>query len=128
MGTAFEMAKAVGGLGTSLGSTSDYLGLRNLLVTDVVPHLAGAFDITLFALGGSVVCFLLLSLVHHREEQVLNDADAVSLSLLAKITDERPELLLNDDNSRYLADGMRDLRLVLQVLSQELNKLNRFLP
>ncbi len=128
MGTAFEMAKAVGGLGTSLGSTSDYLGLRNLLVTEVIPHLAGAFDITLFALGGSVACFLLLSLVYRLEEEVLNDADAVSLSLLSKIADERPQLLLNDGNSRYLAEGLRDLRLILQVLSTELNKLNGYLP
>src|SRR5262249_46173606 len=63
MGTAFEMAGAVGGMGASLTGTSDYLGLRNLLVTSVIPHLAGAFDITLFALGGSVFTFMFLTLV-----------------------------------------------------------------
>lgn len=83
MGTAFEMAGAVGGLGVALSQTQDYNGLRNLLVNQVVPHLASAFNITIFALGCSVVCFILLSWVHAREQTTLLEADALSLQILA---------------------------------------------
>jgi hypothetical protein len=85
MGTAFEMAEAVGGMGSALSQTKDYNGLRDLLVGQVVPHLAGAFDITMFALASSVLCFLVLSLVSAAEETMLNDADELSIGLLAKI-------------------------------------------
>ncbi len=94
MGTAFEMADAVGGLGSALSATQGYSDLRNVLVAGVVPHLAGAFDITLFALSSSVVCFLILSLVFAYEETILTEADAASLQMLAKIKDyaiDQPE-------------------------------------
>lgn len=90
MGTAFEMANAVGGLGNALSKQKDFDGLRNLLVNDVVPHLAGAFDLTLFALGTSVVCFFLLSLVIAHEEAVLTEADNASLQALARINADPP--------------------------------------
>ncbi len=89
MGTAIEMAGAVGGLGVALSQTQDYNGLRNLLVNQVVPHLASAFNITIFALGCTVVCFILLSWVHAREQTTLLEADALSLQILA---DKQSEL------------------------------------
>src|SRR5262249_16949240 len=91
MGTAFEMAGAVGGMGASRTGASDYLGLRNLLVTSVIPHLAGAFDITLFALGGSVFTFMFLTLVRRQEDEMLSAADAVALALVSKLRDEPSE-------------------------------------
>ncbi len=84
MGTAFEMARAVVGMSEALSQTQGYNDLRNLLVGSVVPHLGSAFDITLFALGCSALCFVLLSLLQHHEETVLADADNLGLSLLAK--------------------------------------------
>ena len=74
MGTTFEMAGAVGGLGTALSQTQGYNDLRDLLVNQVVPHLASAFNITIFALGCSVLCFLFLSVVHASEEATLLEA------------------------------------------------------
>jgi hypothetical protein len=88
MGTAGEMATAVGGLGSAIGSTSNYDELRNVLVTNVVSHLAGAFDVTVLALGASVVCFLFLSLVNTQEDATLAEADAVSLRLLSNVEDK----------------------------------------
>lgn len=113
MGTAFEMSSAVGGLGEALGQTQGYNDLRNLLVENVVPHLAGAFDITLFALGSSVVCFILLSLVVAREETVLTESDAVSLLALAKIKDDAP-----------FGPGVTTLVAELQALTKQVEQVN----
>jgi hypothetical protein len=113
MGTAFEMANAVGGLGDALGTTKGYDDLRQLLVNDVIPHLAGAFDITLFALGSSVVCFFLLSLVVAHDEDVLNEADSASLQMLAQI---------EDDTSSAI--GIYPLINELQYLTSQVKQLN----
>lgn len=125
MGTALEMAHAVGGMGTSLKGTADYGALRNLLAGEVIPHLAGAFDITLFALGGSVACFLLLAIVHRQDEDVLNASDSLSLILLSKIADAPPE----DEPARAATDleeEIEKLRTGLTVVGSELSKLNTF--
>jgi hypothetical protein len=126
MGTALEMSIAIRGM-EGLGNANTDTLLESLM-RGVIPALGGAFNITLFALGSSIICFLLLSLIHRQEEDVLHSADALSMALLSKISDERPCLLLNDDNSRYLATGLKDLRTVLQVLSWELEKFRAFLP
>jgi hypothetical protein len=126
MGTAMEMSEAikkVGAIGS--GKTDELLAS---LTTGVIPALGGAFQITLFALGSSVVCFVLLSLAHRREEKILHSADALSLQLLASVADERPVLKLNDESSRYLATGLRDLRTTLQVLSFQLENLGSIAP
>jgi len=127
MGTAFEMAKAVGGMGASLHATSDYQGLQNLLSREVIPHLAGAFDVTLFALGASVVCFLLLSLVHQQDEKSLNASDALSLTLLAKIADDDPMDGLASSRQMELAEKVENLRAGLTIVGAELSKLNEFI-
>jgi hypothetical protein len=127
MGTAFEMANAVGGMGSSLRATGDYQALQNLLSREVIPHLAGAFDVTLFALGASVVCFLLLSLVHQQDEKVLNASDALSLALLAKIADDDPKDGLASSRQMELAEKVENLRAGLTIVGAELSKLNEFI-
>jgi hypothetical protein len=124
MGTAFEMAASIGGLGTALTTTQDYSGLRNLLVSNVVPHLAGAFDITIFALGSSVVMFLLLSLVFHREEKAIFNADALCLKIISRIQDTpiSPSTTFEAEN---LSGDMRVLSQQLNLLSSALSQVNQ---
>lgn len=126
IGTALEMATAIQGM-EGVGKV-DTAHLLTTLMQSVVQPLGGAFHITLFALGSSVLCFLVLALMYRQEEDRLHHIDALSLTLLSKVVDEQPALLLNDDTSRYLATGLRDLRLVLQVLAGELDRLHTLLP
>ncbi|UVS78556.1 MotA/TolQ/ExbB proton channel family protein [Actinokineospora sp. UTMC 2448] len=83
LGTAAEMSRAVGGLGTSVGQTTSYADLRNALVGNVIPPLADAFGVTLFALGASVLCHLVLTWVSAREQRILLDVEEATLELLA---------------------------------------------
>jgi hypothetical protein len=83
LGTASAMAHAVSGLGATVARTSNYTGLRGFLVQDVIPPLASAFGITLIALASAVVCHLLVTWAHTREQRLLLDADAVTLRALA---------------------------------------------
>ncbi|MBK9006628.1 MAG: hypothetical protein IPM31_06495 [Anaerolineae bacterium] len=124
MGTAYEMAASIGGLGTALTTTQDYSGLRNLLVSNVVPHLAGAFDITLFALGSSVLMFLLLSLVFHREERAVFEADTLCLKVISRIQDAQaaPGNIIGQEN---LSGDMRTLSQQLNLLSSALSQINQ---
>lgn len=124
MGTAFEMAASIGGLGTALTTTQDYSGLRNLLVSNVVPHLAGAFDITIFALGSSVVMFLLLALVFHREEKAIFNADALCLKVIARIQDVQiaPNTTSGVEN---MSGDMRALSQQLNLLSSTISQVNQ---
>jgi hypothetical protein len=121
IGTAFEMAGAVGGLGTALDRTQGYNDLRNLLVGEVIPHLAGAFDITLFALGCSVVCYLLLSLAYAREERLLLEADAVSLRALAQAPDapDGPGLERLLPEVQALTDALSQVNASLAALQDD---------
>jgi hypothetical protein len=113
MGTAFEMAGAIGGLGTALSQTQNYNGLRNLLVNQIVPHLASAFNITIFALGCSVVCFILLSWVHAGEQTSLLEADGLSLEILKYLR-----------NQQSLPSGPSTLPTEIQTLIWHLQVLN----
>lgn len=111
MGTAYEMATAIAGLGSSLAKTQSYNDLRNLLVSGVIPHLGGAFDITLFALGSSVVLFFVLSLVYQFEEKVTNDSDDTILKILAQA---KQDIL-----------SMRDFNVGVDRLSREVTSFNQ---
>lgn len=91
LGTASEMGRAVSGLGNAVARTDDYQSLRNLLVNRVVPPLADAFDITLFALSASVLCYFLVAVTHAREESTLLDADSASLEVLALTATSAPD-------------------------------------
>lgn len=82
LGTAAEMSRAVGGLGGSVGATTDYTDLRNALVADVIPPLADAFGATLFALGAGVVCHLLLTWTTAREQRTLLEIEEATLELV----------------------------------------------
>jgi hypothetical protein len=82
LGTAAEMSRAVGGLGGSVGATTNYADLRNALVSDVIPPLADAFGATLFALGAGVLCHLLLTWTTAREQRTLLDVEEVTLELV----------------------------------------------
>jgi hypothetical protein len=126
MGTALEMATAVGGMGTALQATRDYDGLKRLLAGEVIPHLAGAFDVTLFALGASVAGFLLLSLVHRSEEEVLLAGDELALRLIARLADEQPEAPAEQAAPEGLVETMEKLRSSLVVVGGEMSKLNAF--
>lgn len=114
IGTAMEMARSVGGLGTSLARTQSYNDLRDQLVSHTIPPLAGAFDLTLLALGSSVVCFVLLTLAHAREERILYDADGLALRLLAKL--EAGE----SSAARSIGSGIEGLQHVLVTLTERL--------
>ena len=89
LGTAAEMSRAVGGLGGSVGVTTNYADLRNALVSEVIPPLADAFGATLFALGAGVVCHLLLTWTIAREQRTLLDVEEVTLELVG--TQETPQ-------------------------------------
>lgn len=125
MGTAFEMADAVGGLGEALSQTSGFNDLRGLLVGEVVPHLGGAFSITIFALASSVVCFVILSLVYARDEAVLAHADAVSLKVISRISGEgRPLATTATSREGPLpTEQVQQLILQLQRLNVSLTQL-----
>ncbi|MEV0369198.1 hypothetical protein AB0I10_05155 [Streptomyces sp. NPDC050636] len=83
IGTAAEMSRSVRGLSGAMRGTTDYAELSGVLVSDVIRPLASAFGITLFALGSSVVCHLLVSFVHTREERLLLELDELVLDRLS---------------------------------------------
>ncbi|MFC6935391.1 hypothetical protein ACFQHO_37200 [Actinomadura yumaensis] len=83
LGTAAEMAKAVDGLGESVRGAQGYAALRDALVRDVVPPLADAFGVTLFALAASVICHLLLTWTGSREQSVLLAVEETTLTAIA---------------------------------------------
>ncbi|TNC20300.1 hypothetical protein [Amycolatopsis alkalitolerans] len=117
LGTATEMSSAVGGLGTAVASTNGYADLRDVLVRDVIPPLGDAFGVTLFALASSVVCHVLLSLVHAREQRMLLDSDTIELRGFAQngypaggqSTMDIPELQRLNENLRAVAAGVQGM-------------------
>jgi len=82
LGTAAEMSSAIGGLGGSVGFTASYADLRNALVSNVIPPLADAFGVTLFALGAAVLCHLVLTWTVAREQATLLDIEESTLKLI----------------------------------------------
>ncbi|POX52431.1 hypothetical protein [Streptomyces sp. Ru72] len=85
IGTAAEMARAIGGLSSAVKETGSYNQLANTLVPHVIQPLAGAFSITLFALGSSVVGHVLLTMVHTREERLALDLDELVLERMGAL-------------------------------------------
>ncbi|MFL6073603.1 MAG: hypothetical protein ACJ73S_09430 [Mycobacteriales bacterium] len=84
MGTAAEMSHSIGGVGTAVARTASYADLRDFLAQKVIPPLADAFGITLFALACSVLCHVLLSITRAREERFAVEVDAWALDQLAE--------------------------------------------
>lgn len=91
LGTAAEMSRAIGGLGTSVGATTGYGELRSALVSDVIPPLADAFGVTLFALGAAVICHLLLTWTNAADQRILLDVEEITMELVARIPAAKPE-------------------------------------
>ncbi|MGK5529783.1 hypothetical protein [Streptomyces sp. URMC 129] len=85
LGTASEMARAVDGLGSSVAATSDYTQLRDGLASGVIPALAHAFTVTLFALAASVACHTLLTWANSREQRVLLEVEDVTLDIITGV-------------------------------------------
>ncbi|GAA0998292.1 MotA/TolQ/ExbB proton channel family protein [Acrocarpospora macrocephala] len=93
LGTAAEMSRAVGGLGNSVGATTGYANLRNTLVSEVIPPLADAFGVTLFALGAGVLCHLLLTWTDSRDQRILLDVEEATLEILDRVSPVIPATL-----------------------------------
>ncbi|MGI5468875.1 hypothetical protein [Streptomyces sp. CA-132043] len=125
IGTAAEMARSIGGLGGAVARTTSYAELSHTLVRDVIPPLAGAFSITLFALGSSVVCHLLVSVVHTHEERLLLAVDERALEQLGNGSrgGNRADLAGQARAAQLLGDSMQTAATTVQELSTELERL-----
>ncbi|MER7398756.1 hypothetical protein ABT381_24980 [Streptomyces sp. NPDC000151] len=125
IGTAAEMARSIGGLGGAVARTSSYAELSHTLVRDVIPPLAGAFSITLFALGSSVVCHLLVSVVHTHEERLLLATDERALAELGRAgrTAARPDWAAEARAVQELGESMRTAVAAVRGLNTELERL-----
>ncbi|MEU6118048.1 hypothetical protein ABZ840_26315 [Streptomyces sp. NPDC047117] len=125
IGTAAEMARSIGGLGGAVARTTSYAELSHTLVRDVIPPLAGAFSITLFALGSSVVCHLLVSVVHTHEERLLLAVDERALEQLGNGSrgSARADLAGQARAAQLLGDSMQTAATAVQELSSELERL-----
>ncbi|WP_437019850.1 hypothetical protein [Streptomyces sp. enrichment culture] len=129
IGTAAEMARAIGGLSGTVKETGSYQDLANRLVPDVIHPLAGAFGITLFALGSSVVCHLLATAVHTREERLALDLDQLVLERLAERTRVAANTgPLESDQAaagRALQAAMTGVAKSLTALNDQMERLTR---
>ncbi|POX38339.1 hypothetical protein C3486_23580 [Streptomyces sp. Ru73] len=125
IGTAAEMARSIGGLGGAVARTSSYAELSHTLVRDVIPPLAGAFSITLFALGSSVVCHLLTSVVHTHEERLLLKIDERVLGQLGQggRTAARPDWSAESRAAEEMGRAMRTAATAMEQLNTELGRL-----
>lgn len=85
LGTAAELSSSIGGVGAAIARTSSYGDLRDFLAQSVIPPLANAFGITLFALACSVVCHVLLSIAHAREQRLAVAVDDWALDEMARL-------------------------------------------
>jgi hypothetical protein len=126
LGTAAEMSRAVSGLGNTVGGTTGYAELRTALVGNVIPPLGDAFGITLFALGASVICHLLLTWTNSREQQALLEVEDVALEVLAKIG---PAAGTAPPAAGYTLNGQfkdltNELSLARSVMSQSVNQIS----
>ncbi|WP_214324232.1 MotA/TolQ/ExbB proton channel family protein [Nonomuraea sediminis] len=82
LGTAAEMARAVGQLSQAISTSSTFTDLQRVLTSQVITPLSAAFTVTLFALGATVVAHLLLSWTNAREQRVLLELEEVVLAIL----------------------------------------------
>ncbi|MEO3804199.1 hypothetical protein [Nonomuraea sp. B1E8] len=120
LGTASEMSRAVGGLGNSVGATTGYADLRNTLVSEVIPPLADAFGVTLFALGAGVLCHLLLTWTNSREQRILLEVEEATTEMLALIPGAPPATpaAFNGEIGRLVSE----LRVTRGVMQESANR------
>jgi hypothetical protein len=125
LGTAAEMSRAIGGLGTSVAETAAYVELRNALVSRVIPPLADAFGATLLALGAAVVCHLLLTWIVSREQRTLLGIEEVILAVLARTPGSPPASPVTLGREMgALTDEMAQTRTALAALASSLAALD----
>ncbi|MFJ6749842.1 hypothetical protein ACIQNI_16870 [Streptomyces sp. NPDC091266] len=128
IGTAAEMSQSIRGLSGAMQGTSSYAQLSQVLVSDVIRPLAQAFGITLFALGSSVVCHLLVSFVHTREERLLLALDELVLDRLAENAPPASPLADRDlaaesEAANAMTGAMRAAAEGIQAMNTELARL-----
>ncbi|TJZ55919.1 hypothetical protein FCH28_11610 [Streptomyces piniterrae] len=126
IGTAAEMSRSIRGLSGAMHGTANYADLSGILVSDVIRPLASAFGITLFALGSSVVCHLLVSFVHTREERLLLELDELVLTRLSEAAGgvgSRRDLAAEAEAAEAMSVAMRAAANGVKELSGELNRL-----
>ncbi len=119
IGTAAEMAHAIGGLSGAVRETGSYADLAGALVPNVIEPLAGAFGITLFALGSSVVGHVLVTLVHTREERLALDMDRMVLERFGGRREAETGTV------RDAAEAARELETAMTGAARSLTSLNK---
>jgi hypothetical protein len=102
IGTAATMARSITGIGSAVGGGGSQQQLRAL--TDVVPNLGDAFNITLVALASTIACFFALSLVHAYEEKTTSELQSLVLGLIGKIETTWPRAEGEDPVGRLLVE------------------------
>lgn len=86
MGTALGMAEAIRGFKDALGNTRGDLNvLVDTLASKVIPGLAGAFHVTILALGASLVVYLCTSVLRDWDQEALNKLDRLCIVMLSRI-------------------------------------------
>ena len=86
MGTALGMAQAISGFKDALGKTRGDLNvLVSALGDTVIPGLAGAFHVTILALGASLVVYLCTSALRDWDQEALHKLDRLCMVMLASI-------------------------------------------
>jgi|SoiMethySBSTD1v2_1073268.scaffolds.fasta_scaffold113886_2 hypothetical protein len=86
IGTATGMAAAIGGFKVALAQARGNLDvLVNTLANQVIPGLAGAFHITILALGASLVVYLCTSALRDWDQEALNKLDRLCVVMLSRI-------------------------------------------
>ena len=86
MGTAVGMTAAIGGFKEALGKTRGDLNmLVDALGDRVIPGLAGAFYVTILALGASLVVYLCTAALRDWDQQALHKLDRLCMVMLASV-------------------------------------------
>ena len=124
IGTAAEMSTSIRGLSGAMQGTSSYAQLSGVLVSDVIRPLAQAFGITLFALGSSVVCHLLVTFVHTREERLLLELDELVLGRLAEHTEPANRSPLADRDTAAEAEAAAAMTAAMRAATEGIGAMN----
>lgn len=109
IGTAATMARSISGIGSAVGGQGgSQQQLRAL--TDVVPNLGDAFNITLIALASTIVCFFALALVHAYEEKTMSQLQSLTVRLISAFEIAWPRTQNSDDPIGRLLTEMWSLQ------------------
>jgi hypothetical protein len=126
IGTASGMAEAIGGFKDALGQTREFEVLVATLSQKVIPGLASAFQITIIALGASLVVYSCTSALRAWDQEALNSLDRLCIVMLSRIPlPEGPEgqktvLLL--DQIRRLLEGVVSVPIRLESAAEAIGE------